>query len=85
MVLGVFVAYIGNAIFVFRVPLSWRGLLQYPLIYICQYLVGLLLLVGEVSLLGMNERLVPLLNVAIMVPLTYLMNRLMLFKGSQND
>lgn len=76
--LGVILAYWVNAVFVFRVPLSWAGLLSYPLVYVVQYLVSALLLEGLVEYFGVREALAPLLVVAMMVPVTYAMSKLVL-------
>jgi putative flippase GtrA len=84
-VVGIFIAYVANAKFVFQVPLSWREMMKYPIIYIAQYLIGLTLLVLEVHLLGMNEKLAPLMNVVLMIPLTYVMNKLVLVHWRRND
>jgi putative flippase GtrA len=84
-VVGIFIAYVANAKFVFQVPLSWREMMKYPIVYIAQYLIGLTLLVLEVRLLGMNEKLAPLMNVALMIPLTYAMNKLVLVHWRRND
>ncbi|MGA7817085.1 GtrA family protein, partial [Caballeronia sp.] len=34
---GVVFAYWFNAVFVFKVPLSWKGAMSYPVVYVVQY------------------------------------------------
>lgn len=75
---GIVFSYWFNAAVVFRLPLSWRGLAAYPVVYVVQYLASALLLGGLVESLNVPERLAPLIVTAVMVPMTYLMSRFML-------
>lgn len=74
-VLCVLASYAFNTRFVFGARWSWRGAAQFPAVYLGQYLVGLLLMWVLVGRLGMDERLAPLLVIAVSVPLTYVMAR----------
>ncbi|NML62587.1 GtrA family protein [Massilia sp. RP-1-19] len=81
---GIVFAYWFNARHVFRVPLSWRGLFAYPLVYVVQYGLSALLLHVLVERLGAAPAWAPLPVTVAMLPLTYAMNRLVLtFKGSR--
>lgn len=75
---GLLFAYWFNAVVVFNVPLSWRGLMAYPLVYITQYAASALLLGGLVALAMIPEVMAPLIVTAVMLPLTYLMNKFVL-------
>ncbi len=75
---GVVFAYWFNARFVFAVPLSWRGLFSYPLVYVVQYLVSALVLEGLIDRLGVNEQQAPLWVAAVMFPVTFMMSKLVL-------
>jgi putative flippase GtrA len=76
--LGVAFAYWFNAVFVFQVTLSWKGLFSYPIVYLIQYLTSAFLLAIIVEILGILESLAPLLVAIIMVPVTYVMSKLVL-------
>jgi putative flippase GtrA len=76
-------AYGLNARFVFDVKFSWRTLSRYPIVYIIQYVLGFLLLTLEVNLFGFDKRFCPLLNVAIQVPVTFLLNKWFLIGSSK--
>ena len=81
---SVIVSYLLNAAFVFRIGLSLRGFLRFPLIYASQYLVSLLLLTVEVEHLDVPEKLAPLINVAVLVPFTYILTKWVLTDGNLN-
>jgi putative flippase GtrA len=75
---GVVFSYWFNARVVFRVPLSWKGLAAYPVVYIVQYLVSALCLGGLVEFFQISELIAPLVVAVAMIPLTYLMSKLVL-------
>lgn len=76
--MGVVFAYWFNAVLVFRVPLSWKGFFSYPLVYLIQYGVSALLLGVLVEFGSVSTTLAPLAITIGMVPLTYVMSKLML-------
>lgn len=75
---GVVFSYWFNARVVFRVPLSWKGLATYPVVYVVQYLVSALCLGGLVEFFRISELIAPLIVIAVMIPITYLMNKFVL-------
>jgi len=75
---GIVFAYWFNAVVVFRVPLSWKGFFSYPLIYVIQYGASAYLLRVLVEVAGVSEILSPLIITISIVPLTYLMSKLVL-------
>lgn len=75
---GLLFAYWFNAVVVFKVPLSWRGLMAYPIVYLTQYAASALLLGSLVAFAGIAEAFAPLVVTAVMMPVTYLMNKLVL-------
>jgi putative flippase GtrA len=75
---GIVFAYWVNATFVFKVALSWKGLFAYPVVYLIQYLVAAALLEALVRFVGVPTAYAPLLITAVLLPLTYLMNKLVL-------
>ena len=75
---GVVFAYWFNATVVFRVPLTWKGLFSYPVVYVIQYLASAVLLSGLVEMLGVAELFAPLVVSIAMLPVTYMMSKLVL-------
>lgn len=76
--LGIVFAYWFNARVVFRVPLSWKGLFSYPIVYVIQYLASAFLLGGLVEFMGIEETMAPLVVAIAMMPVTYMMSKLVL-------
>jgi len=79
---GIGFAYWFNARYVFRVALSWRGLLAYPLVYLAQYACSALLLHVLVEEWGTASAWAPLPMALLMLPLTYCLSRLLLARAS---
>ena len=73
--IGVVIAYGLNAAFVFRTALSFTKMARFPAIYLLQYAAGLLLLRILVGGFGVDERVAPLINIAVLTPLTFMINR----------
>lgn len=76
-VMGVFTSYALNARFVFRQPLDWRKALQFPIVFIVQYVLAALFLELFVRL-GMSAELAGLVSIAPTVPITFLISRFLL-------
>lgn len=76
--LGIIVAYVLNARFVFRVSCSWHGFFAYPIVYLVQYLISATMLEGFVSWLGLSQWIAPLVVIIAMVPKSYLINKIVL-------
>jgi putative flippase GtrA len=72
---GILISLFLNATWVFRKRVTARTTVQFPLVYVVQYLFGLALLAMFVERLGMRRELAPLLVVACTVPITFLLTR----------
>jgi putative flippase GtrA len=72
---GIFISYWLNAKFVFEEPLRLGRALQYPLVYLVQYLLGLSLLFLLVEVVHLSEIVSPLLVIVVTVPITFLLSR----------
>ena len=83
--IGIVVAYLVNAALVFRVPLSLKRFLAYPLIYVVQYFIAAALLATCVEYVGLAESLAPLVVIAAMVPISYLLNRTALARSHGSE
>jgi putative flippase GtrA len=73
-VAGIFISYTLTSLFVFHQPLSLRKALQYPLVYIIQYLIGITFLHIFVDLLQLDAKFVPLIIICFTIPVTYLLS-----------
>lgn len=82
---GIFIAYFLNSLVVFKVTFCWKKLLQYPIIYLVQYLLALVLLNLEVELMSIDQVIAPLINVVLLLPVTFVLNRYILQSGREND
>lgn len=75
---GIVLSYLFNSIYVFRQPLHWKRLAIYPMVYVMQYLVGLLAIWIFVAKLRLPEAFAPIAAVAINIPLTFIATRYIL-------
>jgi len=84
-IVGVVFAYWFNAVIVFKVSLSWKGLFSYPIIYIIQYTISAFLLKIFVETLQIDKIFAPLMIIIIMIPLTYVLNKYVLLISSPTN
>lgn len=84
-VAGIFLSFVLNSLYVFRVPLRWRRLLPYPSVYLVQYFLGLAVAWAGVEVLGVDERLVPIAVIAVTVPVSFVLTRWVLGRRSGRD
>jgi putative flippase GtrA len=74
-VIGIVFAYFFNALVVFKSGLSFKKFLQFPLVYVVQYLLSIGLLEVMVQRLTVNTTIAPIFVFVIVTPLTYLLSR----------
>lgn len=74
-VLGIFISYFLNAKFVFNQKLKLSRALTYPLVYVTQYVLGLVSLYVLVEVFKLNRLLAPVLVVLITIPVTFFLSR----------
>ncbi|SRR5258708_4060383 len=72
---GIFISYFLNAKFVFNQELRLSKALQYPLVYVTQYLLGAICLYLLVQVLKVNKLLAPAPVVLLTIPVTYFLSR----------
>ena len=75
---GIPIAYTLNSRFVFHKPLHWKKAFQFPLVYVVQYLAGIVLLFLWVEVLRVSDVIAPLLVIACTVPVTFVLSRLII-------
>lgn len=82
-VLSVLFSFWLNSRFVFRVRLSIKGLLRFPLVYLVQYLLGIVLMFVMVERIGVSAYFSPLIVIVATIPVTFILSRILL-KGTGN-
>ncbi len=78
---GICFAYALSATFVFRKPMNRRSAIQFPLVYLAQFLLSLGLLKVAVDWLDIPKWLAFILVVALTVPVTFTLTRRVLHAG----
>lgn len=73
--LSIVISYLLNACVVFNERLSFKKFLAFPLVYLVQYLSGLVLMSLAIEQLSVPVRLAPLLVVIVTLPVTFLLAR----------
>lgn len=74
-VLGILISYGLNAIFVFRAKIAIGSLVRFPLIYLVQYVLGMVLVVILVESVGVAAWIAPMFAILLTVPLTFVLSR----------
>lgn len=77
---GIIISYGLNSRYVFQEPVSLVKFIKYPLVYVVQYLLGMLILYVCIDLLGISQWLAPLVVIALSLPVTFIMSK-MIIKG----
>lgn len=81
---GVLFSFVLNAVYVFKVVLVWSRLIKYPSLYFFQYILGLILITALVEYFGVDDRFAPFVNVVILIPITFMLNRWFFKKGNSD-
>lgn len=84
-VIGIVVSYVFSALVVFRQPLRARAALSYPLVYVLQFLLGLVLLKVLVEAMHIPAWLGPLVVSVLTLPLTFVMSRIIVRMGASQQ
>lgn len=77
-VAGIVISYVLNARFVFRVAASQRSAILFPGVYAVQYCAGLAVLWLWSSVLGLSPAYGVVASIAVTVPITFVLARLVL-------
>lgn len=73
--IGILLTYVTNGFFVFRVGLNVKSMILFPLIYVAQYFVNMLIITFWVDSLGMNSKVAPIIAIAFSIPVTYMLSK----------
>lgn len=84
-IIGIVFAYFFNALVVFKSGLSIKKFLQFPLVYLVQYLLSIGLLEVLVQALDVSTTLAPIFVLVLVTPVTYLLSRWILKGKSAPD
>ena len=79
---GILLAYTLNLIFVFNARSSFKKIIRYPFIYLIQYFLGAGLLYVFLIELELPNIIAPLLVAVLLLPISYLMNKIILTSDS---
>ncbi|WP_254848764.1 GtrA family protein [Paenibacillus odorifer] len=75
---GIFLSYYLNTIFVFKEKVTFRKFLKFPIVYLVQYLINLLMLFVLVEYLNLSKQIVPLIVIVVTIPITYTLSKLII-------
>ncbi|MCX2545083.1 GtrA family protein [Pseudomonas sp. 91RF] len=75
---GIVFSYWFNSTIVFNTPISWKGFMAFPLVYLIQYLLSAIILGFVVEFLGIDQLFAPLIVILVTVPITFLLTRWLL-------
>src|SRR5213082_1046569 len=71
---GILISYVLNARFVFKEELRITKAMQYPIVYVSQYLLGMALLYLLVEIGHVSSSLAPLVIPMVTVPATFILS-----------
>lgn len=72
---GIVLAYFLNRLFVFQANRGAISIVLLPVVYLIQYLFGMIVLWIWIDVAQFNQKIGPLLVVALSIPLTYLLTK----------
>lgn len=74
-IFGIFLSYWLNIKFVFQEKGSKKKILLFPLVYVFQYLIGMLILYIVIDKLNTPKELGPIIVIIVTLPLTFLLSK----------
>lgn len=77
-IFGIFFSYWLNLKIVFQTKSTKKKLFLFPLIYLFQYIVGLLLMYGIIEMLEVNKLFAPIIVTICSIPITFILSRFIL-------
>ncbi|SDH58680.1 Putative flippase GtrA (transmembrane translocase of bactoprenol-linked glucose) [Aneurinibacillus thermoaerophilus] len=79
-IIGVFISYYLNSKIVFQTNFSIKKMLQFPLVYVVQYVINTMFLYFLVQM-NISEKLAPILVVILSIPITFILSKYILKKS----
>ncbi|QXI21348.1 GtrA family protein [Pseudomonas iranensis] len=80
-VCGIFLAFLLSRFFVFKEHQGLKSALLFPFVYLAQYILGVFIVWLWVKKLSLPDYLAPLAAIALTLPLTFVLSRLVFVKG----
>lgn len=77
-IIGIVLSYLLNSLITFKQKASLKRFLAYPLVYVLQYGLNMVLLSVLVTKLHQNKTVAPLIAIAISLPFTFILSRLII-------
>jgi putative flippase GtrA len=77
-IFGIIISYFLNTKFVFKKDFKISTFVRFPIIYIVQYMLGIVLLTIFVKVLGTPEILAPLGVILFLIPMTFFLSKFIL-------
>lgn len=77
---GIFISYALNVKFVFKEKVTFKSFVQFPIVYLLQYLINLLLLYILVDHLHISEIIVPIISVIVTIPISFILSKVIIKK-----
>lgn len=74
-ILGIIISYFLNTLFVFREKTSLKKFLQFPIVYLVQYLINTFFLYLFVNVLSIRKEISPIIIIVITIPITFLLSK----------
>lgn len=72
---GIAFAYFANRFFVFNSDKGVSSVILLPVVYLIQYVMGLLIVAFWVDVLSLSAKLAPIASTVLLIPVTYVMMR----------
>lgn len=80
--LGILLSYVLNTVFVFRSDFSAKKLFQFPMVYLIQYVYGVITLTIITDYFSISPRIAMIFVIITSIPLTYVLSRWILTRRS---
>lgn len=75
---GIFLSYYLNSVFVFKEQISIRKFIKYPIVYVVQYFVNLILINILIRYFGLSSSLVPIIVIILTIPITFTLSKIII-------
>jgi len=72
---GIVFSYFLNTKLVFKTATSWKSFFAFPLVYVVQYLIGIVFLNVLIEKFGVSELIAPFAIIVLSIPVTFLLSR----------
>lgn len=82
--MGIALAYVLNALWVFGSRASWQGAATYPLLYLLTYLINAALMQLATDWLGWSPQLGLAVALCVSTPISFVLNRYFLLPSNKN-